>query len=375
MADPKNLNELIDQLEPSVRKAFKDALANVRSDVQFAILERAIRDGDIIAAINAIGLDESYFRPLDDALRAAHLAGADWTIRSVKRAGRRSGVSVSGQFNSRNLRAEGILRQYSADRVTAITATTRQAIQETLSDAIQRGSAPRTVALELVGRVSQGGVRTGGIIGLDPSRAQLVRDMRNSLSTQNGVGVLGFDADGNPIKKFWLGRDGTLQSTYTVRDKRFDSVIARSIRTGRAVPEIQIGRMTNRYTSRLQRVRGEAIARTELLGSLHAAQDEGIQQLVDGNQIEQENVTGIWDASADQFTRDDHRDANGQRRKQGEPFDVGGSLMMRPGDSSLGAPAKQIVNCRCYKRIDIDFLAGLRNRLSAEELRTARAAL
>ena len=122
-------------------------------------------------------------------------------------------------------------------------------------------------------------------------------------------------------------------------------------------------------------MRGERIARTELLGSLHAAQDEGVQQIVDSGQIEAENVAGIWDASKDMFTRDSHREANGQRRDHGQPFDVGGYQMMAPSDSSLGAPASEIVNCRCFKRVDMNFLAGLKQRLSSSELALARSLL
>lgn len=375
MADPKNLLELIDQMEPGIRKAFRQSLANIRSDVQFAALESAIRRGDVAAAVRAIGLGESYFRPLDEALRAAHLAGGDWTMKSIKRAARRAGTSITGQFDSRNIRAEGILRQFSSQRITNISQTIRIAVQETLTTAIEAGRAPRSVALDLVGRVGPSGVRVGGVIGLDPSRSALVSDMRTSLSSANGVGVLRYDENGRPVRKFWIGSDGRLKSAYSIRDRRFDGAIKNAILTGSPIPESQINKMTSAYTGRLQRQRGEAIARTELLGSLHAAQDEGVQQIVDSGQVEQDAVSGVWDASGDMFTRDDHRNADGQIRKHGEPFDVGGSMMMRPGDSSLGAPAKQIVNCRCYKRIDIDFMLGLSERLGPDELTLVRALL
>lgn len=374
MADPKNLAELIDSLEPSVRKAFRDSIANIKSDVQMAILIRAIENGDIPAALTAIGLDESYFRPLDDALRAAHLAGGDFTIEQAKRTARRQGATVTGAFNARNQRAEAILRFHSSGRVVAITETTREGLRVALRDALERGAAPRTVALDLVGRVSPSGVRQGGIVGLDPSKAQLVNDMRNALSPRNGIGYIE-NAQGQLVKKFWIGADGNLQSTYSIRDRRFDSAIKRAIQNGQPIPQTQIRKMTDRYTGRLQRLRGEAIARTEIQASVMAAQDEGVQQVIDSGQIESENVAGVWDASRDMFTRDDHRAANGQRRSHGEPFDVGGYMMMRPLDGSLGAPAAQIVNCRCIKRIDMDFMAGLKNRLSEADLALARALL
>jgi len=60
MARRKSLLDLLDELEPSVRKAFDQALANIRSDVQIAALEAAIRAGNVGAALAAIGLEASY---------------------------------------------------------------------------------------------------------------------------------------------------------------------------------------------------------------------------------------------------------------------------------------------------------------------------
>ena len=38
---------------------------------------------------------------------------------------------------------------------------------------------------------------------------------------------------------------------------------------------------------------------------------------------------------------------NGQKRAMKEPFDIGISKLMHPGDSSLGADASDIINCHC----------------------------
>lgn len=56
-----------------------------------------------------------------------------------------------------------------------------------------------------------------------------------------------------------------------------------------------------------------------------------------------------WDAKKDFHTRNAHRDADGQLRMRGEPFDVGGEKLMFPGDKSLGASGWNIYNCRCSK--------------------------
>ena len=57
-----------------------------------------------------------------------------------------------------------------------------------------------------------------------------------------------------------------------------------------------------------------------------------------------------WVSFIDKKTRGSHKVANGQIVPLDEPFSVGNSLLMFPQDSSLGASAKEIVNCRCIMR-------------------------
>lgn len=57
-----------------------------------------------------------------------------------------------------------------------------------------------------------------------------------------------------------------------------------------------------------------------------------------------------WVTMGDNKVRQTHRAAAGQIRLLEEPFIVGDSMMMFPQDSSLGASAAEIVNCRCSMR-------------------------
>lgn len=54
-----------------------------------------------------------------------------------------------------------------------------------------------------------------------------------------------------------------------------------------------------------------------------------------------------WVATNDARTRPTHAAADGQVRVIGQPFEVGGYPMLHPLDGSLGAPASEIVSCRC----------------------------
>lgn len=59
-----------------------------------------------------------------------------------------------------------------------------------------------------------------------------------------------------------------------------------------------------------------------------------------------------WKTFGDAKVRPSHKAANGQRVPIDMPFTVGGYEMMFPNDSSLGAPAGEVVNCRCVLEFD-----------------------
>lgn len=86
--------------------------------------------------------------------------------------------------------------------------------------------------------------------------------------------------------------------------------------------------------------RAEAIARTEVISSCNYA-DDAIYQIDD-------SIIGKkWSATGDERTRINHAYADGQIVPKDKPFIVGGYELMHPGDGSLGAPAEEVINCRC----------------------------
>ncbi len=61
-----------------------------------------------------------------------------------------------------------------------------------------------------------------------------------------------------------------------------------------------------------------------------------------------------WNSLHDKDVRDSHLKVDGAVVKIGEPFKLDGGLMNRPGDSSLGAGAEEIVNCRCRITAEVE---------------------
>ncbi len=60
-------------------------------------------------------------------------------------------------------------------------------------------------------------------------------------------------------------------------------------------------------------------------------------------------ITHTWDATLDGVTRRHHFEADGLTVPIDEPFVIAGERMMFPGDDSLGATAKNLINCRCIE--------------------------
>lgn len=89
--------------------------------------------------------------------------------------------------------------------------------------------------------------------------------------------------------------------------------------------------------------RAETIAQTEVT----AASNAGRRFAIKANISNASKLTKVWSSVGDRRTRASHSSASGQERKFDVPYKVGGASLMFPGDTSLGAPAREIVRCRC----------------------------
>lgn len=118
-------------------------------------------------------------------------------------------------------------------------------------------------------------------------------------------------------------------------------VIEDGLRNGTSIYDL-VGRIAN--DNSFSRYRGYLIARTEVISSSNAATHFGI-----GKNIPADDTTKDWLATGDRRTRPTHMTAGGNQKDIpfATPFEVGGSKLMFPGDGSLGAPGREIIQCRC----------------------------
>ena len=327
MASSRKMQQFLESLEPILLKAFLEDVAASRFRSSIKDLEAAVLAGDVEAVLYAAGVRAGQWSNLTEALRVTYREGGAFAVSADVPA--RFGM----KFDISNPRAQNWINLNSSSLIRDINAGQRQAIQQTIASGFGLGRGPRDIALDIAGRVStQTARRSGGIIGLNPQFAGASNTARNELKNLNSN-----------------------YFTRTRRDRRFDSAVQKSIENEKPLPDNVINNIVGRYEDRLLETRATNIARTEALTAMNAAGNEAMAQVVDDGLAEKDAITEEWDASADSRTRPDHRNADGQKIKHGGIFVVGGYQLRYPGDTSLGAPASETINCRCMVKRKIDF--------------------
>lgn len=314
----------MDGMEDDIVKAFLAAVASIKSQAKIAELEAAIVANDLDAAFRAAGLRPGSWTLLTESVRSAYIEGGQFAAMTTvpKRLG--------FQFNPTNPRALEWISTHSADLVVELNMKQRQAIRTIMTLGNEAGRNPRSVALDIVGRIGRTGRRQGGVIGLHEQFADYASNARRELQA----------LDSNYF-------------TRARRDRRYDAMVQRSIDSGKPLTRAEIDHIIGRYEDRLLQTRGESIAQTEALAGMNASADGAMQQVVEEGLAQQDAIEGTWSSARDAKVRPDHAAANGQKRMQGQPFNVGGYSMRYPGDPS--APASQRARCRCVVRWDVDF--------------------
>lgn len=351
---PRQQARLLGRLErehgPSVRKAFEQAIRDLRSGVDFSALQRAIAAGDVGRAVAAIGLAEPLFRDFETELqRAFEGAGRrmmDLMPRDIRGP---QGNRVVFRFNMRNRQAEERLRLHSAQKVNRMVGQTGDDIaglREFLSQGMRDGVNPRTTAQRIVGKINPAtGRREGSLIGLSRPQQRYVYGGINRKTGQWQAGALDeLDGSKSQLENYL---------TRKLRDRRFDSYVRKAIETGERIPANIRSKMLARYADRMLQHRAEVIARTETLNAIRAGKHEAIDQAAQQAGLPDQAVQRKWDASGDADVRPDHEAADGQTVGKNEPFIVGGASLMYPGDPN--GPPEQTVQCRCQEIAVIDW--------------------
>lgn len=324
--------ELAAKYGQEVAEAFMAAIRDLTRNAQVQRVIAAMERGDLQSALDALHLNRAAFQPLEAKLTEAFTAGGQGAVASMPAA-----VSIGLRFDPGNQRAAAIIRERAARLITGLIDTEIEQARAFLADGMASGAGPRSVALDLVGRISRAtGHREGGLIGLSGPLRDYVATARAELASTDPV-----------LLRNYLTRKQ--------RDRRYDRAVTRAIETGKPIPAETARAAITRYSARLVRLRGEVIARTEGLPAIRAAKHEAFQQLADDGRVDVMDIVRGWSTTTDGRERDTHGAMNRQEvRGLDAPFvSPSGARFRFPGDTSLGAPAKEIVACRCDEFIAI----------------------
>ena len=180
----------------------------------------------------------------------------------------------------------------------------------------------------------------------DAVRVGLAQELSLGSSTQTIARRLSAELN-------WHGQDvGFWEQRKALLDSQIDAVLDPLGPPG--TPAREAARLNDPGIRDLQQQRSEAvrrldrdqsvwqtratrIARTETTGAYNAGALNGY--------MEEGAGVKVWIATPDEATREDHLEAWGQCVPVAEPFRVGGSFLMFPGDPR--GEAGQVVNCRC----------------------------
>lgn len=236
----------------------------------------------------------------------------DVYISSAKDTASLIALTRTTSFDQTNVRAVAQMRATRVRLIQNFTDQQSAAFRAAMEDAAARGLSPRGQARAIINSV-----------GLTERQQRAVDSYRRLLET----------SDRRALER-------------SLRDKRFDRTVNRTIRERLPLTRQQIDRMVNRYQERYLKHRAETVAQTEVLSAIHEGNHEMYSQAIESGIFQPGELEQQWYPASDSHTRDSHSAMRGQIRRFGEAFVSGNGVFLQyPGDAS--APANERIRCRC----------------------------
>lgn len=336
------ITPLLDRYGPEIELAFLASIDTITRDADFNRIVRALRQGNLDDAVAALHVDDAAFSRFADALSQAYVQGGGDAIGNLPVLFDDVGNRLVIRFDARDLFAEDTLRAFSSSEIREISEDTRTMARDVLARGLQRGDNPRTVALDLIGKIDPiTGERVGGFIGLTSRQATSVQNARLELLSGEETQLNNY-----------LGRK--------LRNKNFDGYVKRAIKSGLGIDATIINKAITALKNRTLKFRGDMIGRTEALSALHLGQYEAFEQALRTGQLTEDEIEREWQTAGDDRVRHTHQELHGQKVGMHEDFVVpsNGDRIRIPGDPR--AKASERINCRCTNAIRVNFLRRLK---------------
>lgn len=338
------IEDLAKLFEPQLRKAFIEAVRRIGNSVSIRDLEGLIKARDVNGALRLVGIDPTDFGQLSLDLSRVYAEGGAQTAQRIETSLQSAGYRVRFAFDVRNPIAEQYIASQSGRLIQEITADQLVMIRANLLRGMERGLNPRTVALDLIGRIDAvTGLRTGGVLGLHSLQEEAVARYVADLASKDPA-----------VLKMLIGKNRR-----GWRDLRFDRTVIRAINEGTGIPLEKQIKMKVAYMNNALRYRAENIARTEALAALNASQDAGFRQAVDKGVLQRSQVRRYPITAGDARVRPSHRLIPGMN-KEGRGLD---ELFETPDGPKLAPPFAP--QCRCRVQFRVDYLSPAARALRA----------
>ncbi len=359
---------LASALEKDFQRAFLQAYQNIGINVAMRDLEKAIKAKNTAQILSILNITPETFDGLANEISKAVIAGGNIAIARIPKGQRLpNGNRANIGFTGRQPEAQRIITNRINTLIVDITKTQEQSIRTILGNATELSQSPHKTALELVGRLNKKtGLREGGVVGLTNkdtiTTQKYARAFENgdvaTIRQYAGLKIDGTDLEGGALKS----------SNKTINTKIKRQVIAYNKATTEAGRQAVLKEFRNLgeeavkvLTRNLLRTRGITISATESIGAIGEGRYAGYKKIIDAGIVKKDTIERKWDATGDSKVRASHVAMDGQIRGIDGVFRTpNGALLQFPRDRSLGAPASEIIRCRCYDNVKIDFI---KNRL------------
>lgn len=321
----RKIEALLQRQSVAVRKAFLEAMQKATNAVDRGELVRLLELGDVERAAALFRIERGTMFPLSEAIRDAFIGGGLAVADELPK-----GLSGVFGFDGRHDRAVALAERQAAELVTNISEDAIANARKVIVDGLDTNRSLNSVARDLVGR-KVGRQRVGGIIGLTEPQTDRMINLRSMLGDPEQIGDYFKDADMKIPR-------------YKESDRRFDAMVRRAIKSGKALPAADVDRIGDAYKAKASGNRAKVVARNEAFTAQAAGREEAYQQLLDDGKVEA--VTKKWQHGFSKEPREDHLRMDGETIDFDEVFVMDDGARMRFPHDPAGGPEHSI-SCRC----------------------------
>lgn len=336
---------LLAELEPEVRRAFMASVTDLQANVDWTRLLAELANMNTEGAIAALNISPEAWAEYSASVTSAYAKAGASTAAQITQ----QGIGTIGtRFQMSNPRAQAWIAENVGESIVGFTREAQMTARTVIEAGYALGQGPRNIAVDLVGRV-QGGVRTGGVLGLDNPRAMRLQAVTAGMRTPEGVRDL-----------VAQHLDGTISVRYQVNPAT-EQRILKAFRAGTEVPLNERVISERQYASALLKARGDTVAATETANAVMAARQEQWVQLAEAQGLDARAVKKTWQhrrGGAKEF-RPAHLAMSG-KTVQGlfTPFIFPDGTRMQYAHDPAGG-ARNNINCGCDTTYSLNRAYGL----------------